>query len=139
MPRLVWLALFCLASLGCFTVVRSIVRPGVAAAPAPASLVSADIEMPLAKGDRLPSNVSRQAVLEGDRLPYDILRQVGLDALKQSAAPTTVPEPAAPDPVPEPKSAAAVTVTPKAAPPVDEVVSWHWREGSKVVRRRQSQ
>src|SRR5581483_5014207 len=138
MPRLVWLALFCLAALGCFTVVRSIVRPGVAAAPVPTSLVSADTDTPLAKGDRLPSVVLRQVGFEGGRLSYDILRQVGLDALKRSAAPT-VPEPAVPDTVSEPKSAAAPTVTPKAAPPVDEVVSWHWREGSKVVRRRQSQ
>jgi hypothetical protein len=46
------------------------------------------------------------------------LRQAGLDALKRAAAPITIPKP----------EAAA-----------DNVVSWHWREGSKVVRRRQSQ
>jgi hypothetical protein len=115
---MVWIAVFCLAALGCFTVIRSIVRPGVAAAPA--SLASDDIDTPLAKGDRFPL------------IDSDILRQAGLDALKRSAVPTNVPEP---------KAAAdnVVIAAPKAAPAADEVVSWHWREGSKVVRRRQSQ
>ena len=133
MPRLILLALLCLAVLGCFSVVRFIFEPGVAALPAPASLVSA----PLAKGDRLPSGVLRQTGLEGNRLTDDTLRQAGLEALKRSSAPQAIPEPAASNAVPEPKSEAAVTVTPKAAPPPDEIVSWHWRQGSKVVRRRQ--
>jgi hypothetical protein len=60
---------------------------------------------------------------KGDRLPShsiddNALRQVGLDALKRAAAATIIPSPEA---------------------ATDNVVSWHWREGSKVVRRRQSQ
>jgi hypothetical protein len=110
MPRLVWLAIFCLAALGCLTVVRSIVRPGAAAGSAPSSLPAdvLDIDTPSAKGDRLPSR----------SIDFNALRQAGLDALKKAAAPTTISKP----------EAAA-----------DDVVSWHWREGSRVVRRRQSQ
>jgi hypothetical protein len=126
MLRLFWLALFCFAALGCVTVVRLIVRPGVATT----AVASPDVDAPLAKGDRLPSDVLRQAAPEGGRLSYDILHQVGLDALKRSAA-TAAPIEAAADNV--------VTAVPKAEAAADNVVSWHWREGSKVVRRRQAQ
>ena len=111
MPRLVWLALFCLAALGCLTVVRSLFWPGIAS-PVPPALASAsdflDLDEPLAKGDRLPSH----------SIDDNALRQVGLDALKKAAAATIIPSPEA---------------------ATDNVVSWHWREGSKIVRRRQSQ
>jgi hypothetical protein len=109
MPRLVWLALFCLAALGCLTVVRSIAWPG-AASPAPSRLSTdvLDLDVPPAKGDRLPSRL----------IDNIALRQVGLEALKRAVAPTAIPKPEA---------------------TADNVVSWHWREGSKVVRRRQSQ
>jgi len=117
MPRIVWIAVFCLAAFDCFTVIRSIVRPGVAAAPAPAALASDDTDTPLAKGDRRPL------------IDTDVLRQAGLDALERPAALT----------VPEAKAAAdnvVTTVTPKAAPAADEVVSWHWRRQVRANRRR---
>jgi hypothetical protein len=62
------------------------------------------------------------AAAKGDRLPSHVddgaLRQAGLDALKK---------------------AIVLSAISKRESSSDDVVSWHWREGSKVVRRRQSQ
>jgi hypothetical protein len=105
MFRMIWLTLFCLAAVGCLTVLRWVMSPAVSARPPPAAVASDNT--PLAKGDRFPSQVDNGA-----------LRLAGLVALKKAAALSAIS-------------------TPKTA--TDDVVSWHWREGSKVVRRRHSQ
>jgi hypothetical protein len=106
MFRMIWLTLFCLAAVGCLTVVRWIATPAVSARPSPVAVVS-DGTPAAAKGDRLPPHVDNGT-----------LRQAGLDALKK---------------------AAALSASSKRESTSDDVVSWHWREGSKVVRQRQSQ
>ena len=102
---MIWLTLFCLAAVGCLTVVRWIMTPAVSSRPSPMLTVVSEGKTAATKGDRLPSS----------HVDDGALRQAGLDALK---------------------NAVALSAISKRKSSSDDVVSWHWREGSKVVRRR---
>jgi hypothetical protein len=84
-------------------------------------MVAFDDAKALSKGDRLPLQaIARAPELSTDELAETNARhQAGLLALKNAAAGVTAPA-LAPD------------------GGADEVVSWHWREGAKIVRRRRS-
>lgn len=113
MQRLIWPALLCLVASGGLFAVRSVVRLTAvvrAAPPAITANVINEATPPLAKGDRLPSRFFDKAAPRTD-----------------SAAPRTIVD--------------TVKIVPVNAPtqpeaPKDDVVSWHWHEGSKIVRRR---
>lgn len=109
MLRLIWLALFCLAALGGLSVVRSVIGPGAAANPAPTTPATNLADF-------------NKPLAKGDRLgshymDNGALRQAGLDALKNAVMSADSSK----------RDAAA-----------DNVVSWQWHEGSKIVRRRRS-
>ena len=109
MPRLIWLALFCLAGIGGLFAIRSVVAVSAINRVSPKA-IAADVTdvatPPLAKGDRLPSQFFNRA-------------------LPKSAVETVKIVPTEP-----PKQSEVLK---------DDVVSWHWHEGSKVVRRRRPQ
>ena len=113
MQRLLWLALFCLLGIGGLFAARTVagVTPGGRTA------VTADVtdaeKLPLVKGDRLPSQFFDRT------LPKTTVETVKI-------ASTDVPK--------EPETALKQPEASK-----DDVVSWHWHEGAKVVRRRRSQ
>jgi hypothetical protein len=109
MQRLLWLALFCLLGIGGLFAARTVVgvTPGSSIAIKAVTADVADVEVaPLARGDRLPSVQSRSID----------------NALPKTAVDT-------------------VTITPTQAPKQsetskDEIVSWHWHQGGKIVRHR---
>jgi hypothetical protein len=109
MQRLLWLALFCLLGIGGLFAARTVA--GVT--PGGRTAVTADVtdaEKPLlAKGDRLPSPFFDRAVPKTTVETVKIIPKQPETALKQPEASK------------------------------DDVVSWHWHEGAKVVRRRRSQ
>jgi hypothetical protein len=115
MQRLLWLALFCLLGIGGLLAARTVagVTPGGRTAMKAVTADVTDAEKPpLAKGDRLPSWFFDRA------LPKAAVETVKI-------TPTDLPK--------EPEAA----LKPEASK--DDVVSWHWHEGAKVVRRRRSQ
>jgi hypothetical protein len=115
MLRTVWLAIFCLAAIGGVAVIRSIVGSSSASRALPAA-ISADIseDTPaLPKGDRLPSRFFDRTV------------------------PASTPAVATINPAVVPIKAAPAEA-PKQPPAKDDIVSWHWHQGSKIVRRRKS-
>jgi hypothetical protein len=116
MQRLLWFALFCLVGIGGLFAARTVAgvtSGGSTAMKAVAADVTDAEKPPLAKGDRLPSRFFDHA------LPKTAVETVKI-------APTDVPK--------EPETAPKKPEASK-----DDVVSWHWHEGAKVVRRRQSQ
>jgi hypothetical protein len=114
MSRILWLALFCLAALGCLSVIRFTIGRGQAVSlPSVASEV-VDMGKTLSKGDRLPFQATPRENFEPGFVEIDKRREAGLLALKAAAA-------------------AALLTNESAA---DDVVSWHWREGAKIVRKR---
>jgi hypothetical protein len=116
MQRLLWLALFCLLGIGGLFAARTVggVTPGARTAM---KAVTADVtdaeKLSLVKGDRLPSQFFDRT------LPKTTVETVKI-------APTDVT-----------KEPGAALKQPEASK--DDVVSWHWHEGAKVVRRRRSQ
>jgi hypothetical protein len=118
MQKVVWLALFCAVGVGGLFVIRSPL--GVSASSRGVPEVTAadvvDVATPLPKGDRLPSRF------------FD-------NPLPQPAVETVKIVPAEPSKQEPPKQE-----TPKRSEAArDDVVSWHWHEGSKVIRRRRAQ
>jgi hypothetical protein len=113
MHRLTWLAIFCLAGIGGLFAVRSAV--GVTAVGRAPAAITADVTesstSALAKGDRLPSRFFDSALPNS---AVETIRIVPTEATKQES----------------PKQSTASK---------EEIVSWHWHEGSKVVRRRRAQ
>jgi hypothetical protein len=108
MRRLLWLPVFCLIAIGGLFAVRGL-RADVSELgnrPAPAAL-AADF-----------SDLAEPALAKSDRLPINLVKPYRpvSTTLKEK---TTVPVPAA-----------------QQVQTADDVVSWHWHEGSKVVRRR---
>src|SRR5262249_49148516 len=87
MSRLTWLVLFCLAAIGCLTVVRFIIGSGAAEGlPSHASEVI-DTGKTLPKGDRLPTvPATLRENYERDVVANDARREDGLLALKKAAA-----------------------------------------------------
>jgi hypothetical protein len=119
MSRILWLALFCFASLGFLSMIKFTVGRGQAVGlPSLASDV-VDAGKASAKGDRLPLQTNVARPLENftdDLIEINARHQAGLLALKKAAAAT------------------ASGLKPDGA--TDEVISWHWREGAKIVRKR---
>ena len=109
--RLVWLAVFCLAGIGGLFAVRSAlgVSPILKYAPALVTVDPEDDGVPLVKGDRLPSRFI------------------------ESAPPVTAIETVKIVPIEAPKQQSSGDIK---QPEAKDVVSWHWHEGGKVVRRR---
>jgi hypothetical protein len=110
---MVWLALFCLAAIIGLAAVRSVVGSNAPSRTMPAAIAAdvSDAATPLPKGDRLPSRF------------FD----------KPASASTRAPAPINPAVAP---IKAAPMEAPKQAKANDDIVSWHWHQGSKVVRRR---
>src|SRR5574337_744352 len=106
MQRLVWLALFSLLGISGLFAARTVAGVTVIKRGAP-DAVAADVtdndELPLAKGDRLPSPFLDGAL---PKTVVDTVKITPTEAPKQSEAPK------------------------------HEIASWHWHEGSKIVRRR---
>jgi|SRR5581483_5516394 len=115
MSRVVWLALFCLAAIGGLAVIRSVVGSSSATRPMPADMAAdvSDAAPALPKGDRLPLRSFDKAAP-----PPDVI--------------TTNPAVAT--------SAVAPVETAKRpeAKAKDDIVSWHWHQGSKIVRHRKA-
>jgi hypothetical protein len=115
MLRMVWLALFCLAAIGGLAVIRSVVGSSSATRPMPAAISAdfSDAAPPLPKGDRLPSRFFDKPVPTSTP---------AVATINPTVATTKVDPPE----------------TPKQAKANDDIVSWHWHQGSKIVRRRKS-
>ena len=108
MLRLLWLPIVCLVTIGGLFAMRGL-RANVSAPgdhPAPAAL-AADF-----------SDLAEPALAKSDRLPVNLVKpdRPVSTTLKEE---TAVPVPAA-----------------QQVRTADDVVSWHWHEGSKVIRRR---
>jgi len=115
MKRLIWLALFCLAGICSLFAVRSVVDVGAVGRAAPKAIAAdlEDLAPALAKGDRLPSRL------------FD-------NALPQTAVETTKIVPIEP-----PKQSTALRKQSELSK--EDVVMWHWHEGSKIIHRRRAQ
>jgi hypothetical protein len=113
MQRAVWLALFCLVGIGGLFSIRSVVGVSKVSrvTPEAASVDVIDTATPLPKGDRLPSRFFDSAL---PKPAVETVKIVPAEAPKQSEVP-------------------------RAETSKDDVVSWHWHEGAKVVRRRRPQ
>lgn len=123
MPRILWLAFFCFAALGCLSAIRLTIGRGQAVSvPSRASDV-ADVGKVFPKADRLPLRSDARERLRDDFAEIDPRYQAGIVALKKAAA----------APVLKPDGAA----NPKPREGADDVISWHWREGAKIIRKRQ--
>jgi hypothetical protein len=116
MHSLLWLALFCSLGIGALFAVRTVAGMTALGRAAPQAVAAGPTDMerpPLAKGDRLPSRVIDTAPLTTTAI--------------DTALPTTAID--------------TVKITPTQAPkqsetPKDEIVSWHWHQGGKIVRHR---
>jgi hypothetical protein len=128
MRRILLLALFCFAALGCPSAIRLAVERGQAVSiPSLASDV-VDVDKASPKADRLllRKDIPTRLNLDlNDFAKIDPRYQAGVLALKKAAA-------AAPALKPD------STADPKPFDVTDDVISWHWREGAKIVRKRQS-
>jgi hypothetical protein len=115
MLRFVWLALICLCLVGALSVVRTTIAARAvteSASPALAEAAPAETDdaPPLAKADKLPvadSGVAKKMV-------------------------TVVPIEPAPAEKIEPAPTEKKT---KAPAKIEETTSWHWHEGSKIIKR----
>jgi hypothetical protein len=112
MRRLWWLSAFCLVAIDGLFAMRGlradVSAPGNRSAPAALAADFSDLAEPaLAKSDRLPIN-----------------------SVKIDRPASTLKE----EPV-KPVRAAPVSAA-QQAQAADDIVSWHWHEGAKVVRRR---
>jgi len=115
MQRQIFLALLCLAGIVGLFAMRTIVGLNTLTA-VPAKVISADAtDLPaLTKGDRLPSRFFDSA------LPKPPVETGWVD-------------------VTEPPKLSEEAPLKQSDASKDEIVSWHWHEGSKVVRRRRAQ
>jgi hypothetical protein len=115
MKRLIWLALFCLAGICSLFAVRSVVGVGAVGRAPPKAIAAdlADLTPPLAKGDRLPSRF------------FD------------SALPKTAVETTKIVPIEPPEQSTSLRKQSEVSK--EDVVMWHWHEGSKIIRRRRAQ
>ena len=113
MPRTIWLAFVCLLLLGALFALRASTGARTIAARTDAAPPSAiEDGRPLAKSDRLPS------------LP--------LNRAEAKASVTTVK--IAPEP-PEVKASPKAVEAQQAASERKEITTWHWRAGSKIIKR----
>ena len=106
--RIIWFALFSLAAVGGLATVRSVVGSNVVDRTLPAAVAATG-----ASDTALP-------LPKGDRLPSPFFngapREIPVVTVK--VAPTENPQ--------------------KLEATNDEIVSWHWHQGSKIVRRRRT-
>jgi hypothetical protein len=107
--RLIWFGLFSLIAIGSFASVRLIKGSDGVGPVLPAAIAAIDVT------DAAPP------LPKGDRLPSPFFdgppREIPVAATK------VVP----------------IETSPKMETSNDDIVSWHWHEGSKVVRRRRAQ
>jgi hypothetical protein len=106
MKRLLWLALFCLLGIGALFAARTVAGMTAASRAAPKAVVS---DM---------TDIETPPLAKSDRLPSRVIE----NALPKMAIDT-------------------IKITPTQAPqqsetPKDEIVSWHWHQGGKIVRHR---
>jgi hypothetical protein len=115
MKRLIWLALFFHSGICSLFVIRSVVGVGAVGRAAPKAVAAdlADLTPPLAKGDRLPS-----------RLFDSALPKVAVETTK--IVPIEPPE-------------QSTTLRKQSEVSKEDVVIWHWHEGSKIIRRHRAQ
>jgi len=116
MPRLILSAALCLAGIAGLFAVRTVVGANAVTAVPPKVITADTVDSatpPLSKSDRLPSRF------------FDTpLPKTSVETVK--ILPTEIPK----QPTEPPKLSEASK---------DDVVSWHWHEGSKVIRRSRTQ
>ena len=116
MQRLILSAALCLAGIAVLFAVRTVVGANAVTA-VPLKVITADTidsaTPPLSKGDRLPSPFFDTPLPE---TPVETVTILQTEIPRQPAEP--------------PKQSEASK---------DDVVSWHWHEGSKVIRRSRTQ
>ena len=117
MQRLIWLALLCVVGIGGLFVIRSLMGASAVSHRVP-EVVAPEVIAPVVTDDA-------PALPKGDRLPSRFFDSAFDGALPKPAVETLKIVPAE---APKPPEAAK-----------DDVISWHWHEGSKVVRRRRAQ
>jgi hypothetical protein len=118
MQRLILLALLSLIGIGGLFAARTVMGLHAVAAVSPkaiaADTTTGSITPTPAKGDRLPTRVF------DDAPPITSVETV-------KVAPVELPKPS------------AETVQRSATSADDDIVSWRWHEGSKIIRRRRAQ
>jgi len=126
MQRLILLALLCLAGIVSLFAVR-IAEVVNTVKVVPATTISAEVRSQTIIANKVDL-VTPALTKKGNRLPSrlfdDTLSNTPIETVQ--VVPTELPRPSA--------QPAKQTEASK-----DEIVSWHWHEGSKVVRRRRAQ